>query len=417
MTENPDTWITWQIEAQRIRIEQETARADQERGRREDLERLRLLEEKRLKEKEEKEEKRHKERIEAEERLRLLKEEKEEKRHKEKIEAEERLRLLEEKRLKEKEDKEDKRHKEKMEAEERWRVVEEQRMKEKAIADELFRKDKAEAAERQRAWDTKREQEREEDKRFNDARLLREAEERQERERRDIQRELNNKLMVDENARLDREERMQRYQEDKVDKNQKNSRYEVRLQRANDMLKGRIAELPEDIQGITTFFKMAEVLFANFNIPDDLKNPIITPFLGTRGRKVAMSLDIDATYEQLKKAICDEHHLTPRLYRSAFLNSFRAPGESESQFISRLSLSLQLYLDSRNVNGSFERFFALTLADRVKDSLDMNTRLFVTDRELADTWLQPKEIGTLVDLYQTERGINRFTPFKKIQHV
>src|SRR3989442_1557003 len=261
MTEHPDPWITWQIEAQRIRIEQETARADQERIRREDLERLRLLEDKRLKEKEDKEERRHKEKIEAEERLRLL----EEKRLREKEE-------LEQKRLKDKEIKEEKRHKEKMEAEERWRVVEEQRMKEKAIADELFRKDKAEAADRQRAWDAKRELEREEDKKFNDARLLREAEERQERERRDIQRELNNKLMVDENARLDREERQKRYQEDKVDKHLKDSRYEVRLQRANDMLKGRIAELPEDIQGIITFFKMAEVLFANFNIPDDLKN-------------------------------------------------------------------------------------------------------------------------------------------------
>src|SRR5437867_2259001 len=91
MTEHPDPWITWQIEAQRIRIEQETARADQERVRREDLERVRLLEEKRLKEKDELEQQSLKD-----------KEIKEEKRHKERIEAEERLRLLEEKRLKEK---------------------------------------------------------------------------------------------------------------------------------------------------------------------------------------------------------------------------------------------------------------------------------------------------------------------------
>ena len=91
-------------------------------------------------------------------------------------------------------------------------------------------------------------------------RLLRESAERSERERKTLERELNSRLKMEEGARLDRQERNTRYQEDKLEKARKENRDEARLQRANDLLKGRIAEFPVAIQQIVIFFRALDYL-------------------------------------------------------------------------------------------------------------------------------------------------------------
>src|SRR3989442_1341500 len=88
-----------------------------------------------------------------------------------------------------------------------------------------------------------------------EARVLRESEERSEKERKIPERDLNSRLKLEEDARLDRIERDRRYEQDKLDKQRKECRYESRLQRANDLLKGRIANFPESAQQITIFFR------------------------------------------------------------------------------------------------------------------------------------------------------------------
>src|SRR2546425_345809 len=243
-------------------------------------------------------------------------------------------------------------------------------------------------------------------------RVARESEERNERERKTLERELNSRLRMEEDARLDKIERDSRYQEDKLEKARRENRYETRLQRANDLLKGRIANFPESVQQMNTFFKALDYLFASFNIENDLKNPILVPFLTPRAKRVAMSLDIRASYEDLKKAIFSDFNHTPKLYQKTFLESHRAMHESATQFASRLSLSLELYLESREINRDYDRLCKLLVSDRLKSSLDYHTRLFVSDREMLSTWLDPKQIGLLVDAYQSERGINGFNPPK-----
>src|SRR2546425_4171123 len=245
-----------------------------------------------------------------------------------------------------------------------------------------------------------------------ETRVARETEERNERERKTLERELNSRLRMEEDARLDKIERDSRYQEDKLDKARRENLYETRLQRANDLLKGRIANFPDSVQQITIFFRALDYLFTSFNIDNDLRNPIVVPFLTPRAKRVAMSLDIRASYEDLKKAIFLEYNYTPKLYQKAFLESHRAMNESATQFASRLTLSLELYLESRQISKDYDRLCQLLVSDRIKSSLDYHTRLFVTDREMLSTWLNPKEIGLLIDAYQSERGINGFNPPK-----
>src|SRR3989442_11613907 len=118
---------------------------------------------------------------------------------------------------------------------------------------------------------------------------------------------------MEEDFRLDKVERDSRYQEDRLDKAHRENRYEVRLQRANDLLKGRIANFPDSVQQITIFFSALDYLFTSFNVDNDLRNPIAVPFLTPRVKRVAMSLDIRASYEDLKKAIFLVFNYTPRL--------------------------------------------------------------------------------------------------------
>src|SRR3989441_316537 len=111
-----------------------------------------------------------------------------------------------------------------------------------------------------------------------EARVLRESEERSEKERKILERDLNSRLKLEEDARLDKIERDRRYEQDKLDKQCKELRYESRLQRANDLLKGRIAKFPESAQQITIFFRALDYLYTSFNVDADLRNPILVPF-------------------------------------------------------------------------------------------------------------------------------------------
>src|SRR3989441_10393709 len=425
-----DPSVGWHTELLKLRFEQEAREKEWEKNR--ILEQERQLELARVR-KEEKEEKQR----ERDENERLRLEQKEQKRI-DQEQREEQKRIDRERRDKAERDENERLR---LEREEQKRIDQEKRDEQKRIDRELREKvreqekadkalekltrerEKAELAQQRANKEAQEKSDKElqikaekEEKALQRAalelRVARESEERNERERKTLERELNSRLRMEEDARLDKLERDSRYQEDKLEKARRENRYETRLQRANDLLKGRIANFPESVQQMTTFFKALDYLFASFNIENDLKNPILVPFLTPRAKRVAMSLDIRASYEDLKKAIFSDFNHTPKLYQKTFLEIHRAMHESATQFASRLSLSLELYLESREINRDYDRLCKLLVSDRLKSSLDYHTRLCVSDREMRSTWLDPKQIGLLVDAYQSERGINGFNPPK-----
>src|SRR3989442_7150503 len=67
--------------------------------------------------------------------------------------------------------------------------------------------------------------------------------------------------------------------------------------------------------------------------------------------------------------------------RSAFLDAFRSLGESAVQFVTRITNSLELYLDSRGINKDYNRLLELMVSDRFRDTLDEETRHYVADHE------------------------------------
>src|SRR5207245_950486 len=81
------------------------------------------------------------------------------------------------------------------------------------------------------------------------------------------------------------------------------------------------------------------------------------------------------------------------------------------QFSTRLTCLYKYYLDSRKINGSYEKLVSLTIADRLKSSLRDNARLHVADKE-GDAWQNASDVAGIVDLYEGERRDNYGHDFK-----
>src|SRR2546425_4779444 len=145
--------------------------------------------------------------------------------------------------------------------------------------------------------------------------------------------------------------------------------------------------------------------FSIYCIDEDLKVPILLPYLNTRSKQLVLGLDVGATFEQVKASIMSEYNFTSKMYHSAFIHAFRSVGESSVQFVTRLACSLDLYLESRGVNKDYNKLIDLLISDRFRQSLDEETRHYVADHEF-DSWLVPKKVAQLVDSYQSERHSN-----------
>src|SRR5437867_4804489 len=235
--------------------------------------------------------------------------------------------------------------------------------------------------------------------------LTRDKNDRDERERvRGDKEQKERKLRLEEIER-DRIFRESKYQEEKNERLAKECRKDVRLKRVTDILKGRFTEQPEDMKLLVIFFKSFEMSFSIYGIDEDLKVPILLPYLNTRSKQLVLGLDVGATFEQVKASIMSEYNFTSKMYHSAFIHAFRSVGESSVQFVTRLACSLDLYLESRGVNKDYNKLIDLLISDRFRQSLDEETRHYVADHEF-DSWLVPKKMAQLVDSYQSERHSN-----------
>src|SRR3989442_4758990 len=360
-----------------------------------------------LRERKEKEHKAEKERLqelkenkEKQERIEKENKEKQERIEKENKEKQERI----EKEIKEKEEKAEiqrlfdlKEKREKEEREERWRIEREDRIERERIrADKLVERE---------AKDRKDQLDREQRKIEFEQLLLKDREERELRDKLRDERDAKDRRDRSEELERDRIAREQRYQEEKDERLEKESRRDSRLRRATDNLKGRLSEQPEDLKSMINFFKVFESSFIAYNVDEDLKVSILIPYLNNRSKQLVLALPMGTTFEQVKVAILAEYNFSPRMYRSAFLDAFRSLGESAVQFVTRITNSLELYLDSRGINKDYNRLLELSISDRFRDTLDEETRHYVADHE-HDGWMLPKRMAQLIDAYQSERHPN-----------
>src|SRR3989442_777624 len=296
----------------------------------------------------------------------------------------------------------------KEEREERSRIEREDRIERERIrADKLVEREAKERKDQieREAKDRKDQLDREQRKIEFEQLLLKDKEERELRDKLRDERDAKDRRERLEELERDRLTRDRRYQEEKDERLEKESRRDSRLTRATDNLKGRLSNQPDDLKSMINFFKIFESSFIAYNVDEDLKVSILIPYLNNRSKQLVLALETGTTFEQVKVAILAEYNFSPRMYRSAFLDAFRSLGESAVQFVTRITNSLELYLDSRGINRDYNRLLELIISDRFRDTLDEETRHYVADHE-HDGWMLPKRMAQLIDQYQSERHPN-----------
>src|SRR5437867_4065073 len=286
-----------------------------ERQRKEDLKEIKDKELLEMRERKETEERNERWRIERED-----KKERERVKEERRIEREDRDRKDKEaKEAKEQRIKEEKEAREQKEKDEKQRMKEEKELKEQRIKEEKEAKELKDN--QQRLQD---QLDRDQRKAELEAMFVRDKLEREDKERARDEKEQRERQIRLEEIERDRIFRESKYQEEKNERLAKESSKDVRLKRATDILKGRFTEQPEDMKMLVIFFKSFESSFAIYGIDEDLKVPIMLPYLNTRSKQLVLGLDVGATFEQVKASIMSEYNFTSKMYHSAFIHAFRS---------------------------------------------------------------------------------------------
>jgi hypothetical protein len=102
-------------------------------------------------------------------------------------------------------------------------------------------------------------------------------------------------------------------------------------------------------------------------------------------------------YDEVKKFVLNEFRLTPVQFKNRFDQAVEGRDVTYTMFCSRLMSLLTYYHESRDIGDSFEKLFALVVADEIKMSLSAACLDQVLTME-GDKWLQCDELAKVVDI-------------------
>ena len=146
-----------------------------------------------------------------------------------------------------------------------------------------------------------------------------------------------------EQARKDNELRMIRQEA-------KENTCDALLKRYGDMLKiSCLVSLM--MTSICRYGQQVLKLFLNYSMPLDLRATLLLPYLNTKAKTLVCRLTPEQikTYDSLKLALLREFRLTPKQYRTQFLEAKKKDAESYVQYNTRITTIFQYYIESRNV--------------------------------------------------------------------
>ena len=304
--------------------------------------------------------------------------------------------------------------KERREAEERRAAVEAQERKERREAEE--RRVAVEAQEKKERREAEI-QERREQREFEQRRIEAEANER--RERAEAKEKRNAEKVELEEARRQKEKEEADIEAEAVERRHKEQMEELRrthavnaerenkrenrLKNGHAMMRGCLSMMNDDPLTIPVFFENVERQFEDNHIQNDIKIALIQPFLSQRCKEYITKLPLNETntYQKLKTAILKEYHLTPSKYRKTYMDALKDKSESFVQYNTRLQVLLNYYLTSRNVNGDYQRLINLLIRDHFLDSLHVNVRKYIREKEGED-WFPPDRVARIADEYADE---------------
>ena len=141
-----------------------------------------------------------------------------------------------------------------------------------------------------------------------------------------------------------------------------------------------------DNDDVTAYIMRFEKLARVMRVPADLYAFQLSSLLRGKALSVYSSLPAEITdsYSELKKALLKAFKQTPDHYREKFRRSTISSDESHGQFIAKLGRYLDYWLDSLNVDKSFEGLKSFFIRDQFLSACPQNLRLFLTERNSLD---------------------------------
>ena len=117
------------------------------------------------------------------------------------------------------------------------------------------------------------------------------------------------------------------------------------------MLKNILSGQLNDDFDLPVWLTSIETIFELQSVPLDLRATLLSPYLNTKAKTLVCRLTPEQikTYDSLKQALLREFRLTPKQYRTQFIEAKKKDAESYVQYNTRITTIFQYYMESRNV--------------------------------------------------------------------
>src|SRR5678815_242072 len=204
-----------------------------------------------------------------------------------------------------------------------------------------------------------------------------------------------------------REAQEQRRKEEREEEKRKQEESETmvsKIKKIGDAMKHVLPKMPNDMMEVPLYFETVENAFRSFNVQEQFWVKLLLPLMTPKARTVLNRLsfaDLD-DYQVVKQHLLKEFKLTPREYRSKFIDAKKTVEETYTMFTARLKNLLNYYVKSRKVDKNFEKLFDLLVADKLKESLPPGPLQFVLSKEGTDCY-EASVVADLADIHVNNR--------------
>src|SRR6218665_3801190 len=176
------------------------------------------------------------------------------------------------------------------------------------------------------------------------------------------------------------------------------------MKKIGHAMKYVLPRMPNDIMEVPLYFQTVENAFRSFEVDRRYWVKLLLPLMTQRARTVInrVTLADRDNYATVKEQLLKEFKLTPREYRSKFMDAKKTAEETYTMFTARLKNLLNYYVKSKQVNDNYEGLFDLLVSDKLKKSLPPGPLQFVLSKEGPECF-KASMIVDLADIHTNNR--------------
>ncbi|GBN25269.1 hypothetical protein AVEN_272268-1 [Araneus ventricosus] len=157
--------------------------------------------------------------------------------------------------------------------------------------------------------------------------------------------------------------------------------------------------VPRKAESWNLFFDSLERAYKHKKVPEEFQAEILLKLLGDKASNVLVYIKEEDLkgYAKVKDLILKEFEPTPQACFENFRKAKRNSGETDIQFVSRLTSTWEYYCKLRKVED-YESLKELIISDKLFQALDNDTASHICLKQ-GEKWLRPQELAKECDIY------------------